>query len=252
MNASLVVAVPGQDRFVRFLWISAIVHLVAIALFVGIAKFPRPEEPPQTLSFELVGVPPRGPAGTPAAPPPAAAPEIAEEPSVPDEAPPPPPPDPMPTVSVKPPAPTRPAPPQSATSRAAEAPRAGTEGGPSRPSTLPAGPLAGSPTGDTLSVGGQGGQPTIMNLWLTQVKFLVERNWSAPAGLEGVVASPEVVFDVALDGRYSRPKLRVKSGNAVLDGRALRTISMVGRFPPVPTGWKADVVTVRYVLDYAH
>lgn len=91
-----------------------------------------------------------------------------------------------------------------------------------------------------------------MNLWLSRVKYQVERNWNAPAGMTGVKASPEVVFDVARDGNYSRPKLRVKSGNAAVDGFALRAISRVDRFPPVPNAWAGDVVTVRYVLEYAH
>lgn len=250
MNASLVSAVPGQDRFARFLWISAIAHLLAVALFVGIAKFPRGQDEREVLSFELVGAPPRGPAGPAASPPPAAAPEASEEPVASEEAVPAPMPDPVPTVSVKPPAPAQPARPSAA--KLPEAPRTGAASGPSAASALPAGPLAGSPTGDTLSVGGQGGQPTVMNLWLSRVKYLVERNWSAPPGLTGVSAAPEVVFDVARDGRHSRPRLRVKSGNAVLDGLALRSVASVDLFPPVPAGWKADVVTVRYVLEYAH
>jgi len=114
------------------------------------------------------------------------------------------------------------------------------------------GPLTGQPTGDTLSVGGQGGVPTVMTLWLSRVKFQVERNWSAPPGLVGVVAAPEVVFEVARDGRPSRPVLRVKSGNAMLDRLALRAVSAVELFPPVPPSWQGQTVAVRYVLEYAH
>lgn len=248
MNASLVAPVPGEDRFVRFLWISAIVHVAVFVGFVIFAKFPRSRDHEDVLSFQLVGEPARGPAGAPASPPPApeapVEPEVAPEPvQLPDEVPFPvakpvatPAPTPVPTPRPVP-APTTPQP---------------NTGSASKQSTLPAGPLAGSPTGDTLSIGGQGGEPTAMNLWLTRVKYLVERNWKAPSGLVGVTATPEVVFDVARDGRPTRPRLRVKSGSTMLDGMALRAVSSVQEFPPVPSSWKSEYVTVRYVLEYAH
>lgn len=240
MSATIVASVPGEDRFVRFLWISAVVHLVLVGVFIGVAKFPKSETDAEILSFELVGNPPRGPAGPPASPPPAPASEALPTPEAAAPV------TPLPEPSI--PVPTsKPADPKPAASKT---PQAGVS--PSSAKPLPAGPLAGSPTGDTLSVGGQGGPPTAMNLWLSRVKYLVERNWTAPQGLPGVAASPEVVFDVARDGRASRPKLRVKSGSPILDGLALRAISSVELFPPVPSSWKSDLVTVRYVLEYAH
>ncbi len=237
MSASVVAPVAGEDRFVRFLWISAVVHCVVAVTAVAVAKYPRaePERPP--LVFELVGAPPRGVPGPPAAPAPA------EEEAPVDEVAPPPEEAPQSVPAPSPVAPPTKAPVSDA--RAAKPSAA-----PS--SKLPAGPAAGDPTGDTLSVGGQGGQPSVMNLWLSRVKFQVERNWNAPEGLSGVTAAPEIVFDVARDGQPSRPKLRVKSGNSVLDALALRTIAVAGRFPPVPSTWQGEVVTVRYVLEYAH
>lgn len=245
MNASLVAPVPGEDRFLRFLWISAIVHVVVFVAFVAFAKFPRSSEQDDVLSFELVGEPARGPAGAPASPPPApeapVEPEAAPEPvPLSDE---------VPFPVAKPVVAPTPAPTPRPVPVPTTQPNTGTA---SKQSNLPAGPLAGSPTGDTLSIGGQGGEPTAMNLWLTRVKYLVERNWKAPSGLVGVTATPEVVFDVARDGRPTRPKLRVKSGSAMLDGMALRAVSSVQEFPPVPSSWKSEFVTVRYVLEYAH
>lgn len=246
MNASLVAPVPGEDRFLRFLWISALVHVVLVAVFVAVAKFPRTDSDLEVASFELVGDPPRGPVGAPASPPPAPASEPVPEPEAATPVPPEPVPVPtMPVTTAKPPVPT---PPEK--SIASKTPQTGAS--PSVAKPLPAGPVAGSPTGDTLSVGGQGGPPTAMNLWLSRVKYLVERNWTAPKGLPGVTAAPEVVFDVARDGKPSRPRLRVKSGNPVLDGLALRAVSSVDLFPPVPSSWKPQSVTVRYVLEYAH
>ncbi len=231
---------PGpQDRFGRFVWISLGVHT---AVFLGVYLATRlPRTPPrEAVVFELVGAPAKGRPGPSTAPAPAPTPETPTPetpvPPEPSPVPPPPPtiPTPDPTIATKP---VKPAP--------ASAP-----GAPA--STLPVGPATGSPTGDTLSVGGEGGVPSAMSLWLSRVKFQVERNWSAPPGLPGVVTSPEVVFDVARDGRHGRPRLRVKSGNEILDRLALRAIAAVDVFPPVPTSWKGETVAVRYVLQYAH
>ena len=90
-----------------------------------------------------------------------------------------------------------------------------------------------------------------MALWLSRVKFQVERNWRAPDGLTGVQAPPEVVFQVARDGRASHVQLRTRSGNPTLDRLALRAVQAVETFPPVPEVWPEDRVVVRYVLQYA-
>jgi protein TonB len=110
---------------------------------------------------------------------------------------------------------------------------------------------AGTLNGDTLSLGGGQGVPSAMGLWLSRVKYLVERNWRAPPGLAGVKDMPEVVFSVALDGRPSMVKMRQKSGNPTLDRLALRAVQSVDLFPPVPSAWPEDKVVLRYVLQYA-
>jgi TonB family protein len=110
---------------------------------------------------------------------------------------------------------------------------------------------AGTLNGDTLSVGGGQGVPSAMGLWLSRVKYLVERNWRAPPGLAGVKEMPEVVFSVALDGRPSMAKMRQRSGNPTLDRLALRAVQSVDLFPPVPSAWPEDKVVLRYVLQYA-
>ena len=90
-----------------------------------------------------------------------------------------------------------------------------------------------------------------MALWLSRVKFQVERNWRAPEGLSGVQAPPEVVFQVARDGRADRIQLKTRSGNTTLDRLALRAVQAVDNFPPIPEVWPEDRVVVRYVLEYA-
>ena len=90
-----------------------------------------------------------------------------------------------------------------------------------------------------------------MAMWLSRVKYAVERNWRAPEGLAGVATMPEVVFQVARDGRPSRVQLKTKSGNPTLDRLALRAVQAVESFPPVPDVWPQNDVVVRYVLQYA-
>lgn len=230
---------PGSesDRFTRFVGISLAIHVVVGIALVVWAFLPSRPDRSEPLIFELVGPPSQGQPGPPAAPPPTPVPE----PPTPDPVPP----DPVPTPTPDPvPLPTP-------TPTPAPTPRPDPTPAPP-PTPLPKGPTAGQPSGDTLSVGGEGGQPTPMTLWLSRVKFQVERNWSAPGGLPGVKTNPEVVFEVARDGRHGRPALRVKSGSDLLDRLALRAISAVDAFPPVPAAWQGQTVVVRYVLQYAH
>lgn len=242
-------AAPGPDRFARFLWSSVAVHVGLVVVAIVVARWPRESDRNPPLTFELVGAPPRGAVGPPTAPPAA---EETTTPAVPEPAVAQPPPPPVPTATMPAPSLPTPKPATQSAAKPASTPTSSTPSTKAPPSPLPAGPLTGQPTGDTLSVGGQGGTPSAMTLWLSRVKFQVERNWSAPVGLPGVQTSPEVVFEVARDGRPGRPKLRVKSGSDMLDRLALRAVSAVESFPPVPSSWQGETVVVRYVLQYAH
>jgi outer membrane biosynthesis protein TonB len=244
-----VLAAPGPDRFARFLWSSVAVHVGLVVVAIVVAKWPRDPARNPPLTFELVGAPPRGAVGPPTAPPAA---EETSAPAVPEPAVAEPPPPPVPAATMPAPSLPTPKPAAQSSTKPASTPTSTAPSTKAPTSPLPAGPLTGQPTGDTLSVGGQGGTPSAMTLWLSRVKFQVERNWSAPVGLPGVKASPEVVFEVARDGRPGRPKLRVKSGSDMLDRLALRAVSAVESFPPVPSSWQGETVVVRYVLQYAH
>lgn len=246
-------------RFDTFVGISIALHAVAAIVLVVLAVLPR-EKPPLTIaSFELVGNPPRGNDGgsSPLPTAPATAPAAPEqEPS--PEAPPPVEPDPAAIARPKPveapPKKTDPVKPDQKPSTAA-APSKGqqTSGQTSNAAQGTSGKpgKAGVPGGDTLSVGGGQGLPSPMALWLSRVKYLVERNWRAPPGLAGIVEMPEVVFSVERDGRASMAQLRKRSGNPTLDRLALRAIQSVDLFPPVPDVWPENKVVVRYVLQYA-
>lgn len=220
----------------RWFWASAGLHAL---LFSGLGALAlrRPAPPLEIATFELVGAPSTGEGGgvpePEEHPAPASAPEAPQDPqeTVPDA-----------RAAIAPEAvrpATRPSASPAPSTPSTSRPQGGGDGAP------------GAPGGDTLSVGGGGGPPSVMALWLSRVKFLVERNWRAPAGLQGVAAAPEVVFSVARDGRAGRPALRVRSGNPTLDRLALRAIEAVDAFPPLPEAWPASKVDLRYVLQYA-
>ncbi len=248
-------------RFDRFVGISLALHAGLAVLVVVMALLPR-EKPPLTIaSFELVGNPPKGedggsspvpvasaPQPDPVEPAPTTEPTPPEEPdptsiavpkplpTTPPAKPQPPKPDPKPSTPV--PTPSEGKQTQGQTASATQ----GTSGKPGK---------TGIAGGDTLSLGGGQGLPSPMALWLSRVKYLVERNWRAPPGLAGITEMPEVVFSVERDGRASMARLRKRSGNPTLDRLALRAIQSVDLFPPVPDVWPENKVVVRYVLQYA-
>lgn len=261
-------------RFDTFVGISIGLHVLAACLLVVFALSPKTKPPLNISTFELVGNPPEGNDGGSSPVPVASGPEpVSDEPAPAEPTPPSaqepttvpvntPPPKPaenaMPSKSVKsPPEPVAQPKPTGKTTPASAATSAsagnqssgatansqqGTTGKPGKKGVI---------DGDTLSVGGGQGLPSPMALWLSRVKYLVERNWRAPPGLAGIKEMPEIVFSVARDGRASMAQLRQRSGNPTLDRLALRAIQSVDAFPPVPDAWPEDKVVLRYVLQYA-
>lgn len=250
------------SRFDTFVGISVAMHLVAASLLVVFALAPKSKPPLNISTFELVGNPPKGNDGGSTPTPVAAGPEPTAQKS-PAAPPPPEEPEPKPAEMAMPtkpvatakPTPLPPVKPQPTSKPTETVPSAGTQASGVASST-PQGNSgkpgkAGVIGGDTLSVGGGQGLPSPMALWLSRVKYLVERNWRAPPGLAGVKEMPEIVFSVARDGRASMAQLRQRSGNQTLDRLALRAIQSVDAFPPVPDAWPEDKVVLRYVLQYA-
>jgi len=258
-------------RFDTFVGISIALHLVAAGLLAVLALAPKTKPPLNISTFELVGNPPKGNDGGSSPVPVAAGPEPVSEEPAPAEptttpvkvAPKTPSPKPaekaMPTKTVAKPEPVAPSKPQPAgkttPASTATGPSVGNQATGATSSTQQGASgkpgKAGVVGGDTLSVGGGQGLPSPMALWLSRVKYLVERNWRAPPGLGGVKDMPEIVFSVARDGRASMAQLRQRSGNQTLDRLALRAIQSVDAFPPVPDAWPEDKVVLRYVLQYA-
>ena len=258
-----------SGRFDAFVWISTGMHVLVVAALLALA-LARPHPKPPEAVFELVGIPPKGNGGgeqvrpTPPAPAPPAQPQSSPTPA--PETPKPIPPSPSKPIPAPPPKhepsdfTAKPVPvptsklPSKPSSKASPSKPASESGKPSSTTATTSGPHTGTPgnaNGDTLSANSGQGLPGPMALWLSRVKFLVERNWRAPDGLADVSAMPEVVFQVERDGLPSMVKLKTKSGNRTLDLLALRAVQSVESFPPVPDVWPEDRVVVRYVLLYA-
>lgn len=249
------------DRFKVFVAISVAIHL-ALVVAALVVSLLQPKQRPKPVAFELVGIPAQGQGGSPERAPQTDRPTDATETRPPPKSQPDPKPQKHPQAAPTPPEPPsahgiakRPVPQQAvAKPNPPDARPDGTKGSQqstAAPSSTEAKPgKAGVPAGDTLAVGNAKGLPSPMAFWLSRVKFLVEQNWKAPDGLSGVQQMPEVVFQVARDGRPSLAQLKVKSGNPSLDRIALRAIQSVPSFPPVPDVWPEDKVVVRYVLQY--
>ncbi|MBK8801082.1 MAG: TonB family protein [Fibrobacteres bacterium] len=257
MNSS-----KADSRFKAFLAVSALVHGIAFVSLIAFSLL-QTKTKSKPVAFELVGIPAKGEGGSPAknpaptkppdaetsAPPPPAQPETTKPntPTTPEQKSPPS----DQGVATKTPTNTKVDPKQAALPTSKTTEKGSTEKTAAASSTDAKPGKQGTPGGDTLSVGSAKGLPSPMAFWLSRVKFLVEQNWRAPAGLSGVTQMPEVVFQVARDGRPSMAQLKVKSGNPSLDRIALRAVQAVSTFPPVPDVWPEDKVVVRYVLQYS-
>lgn len=253
----------ADSRFHAFLAVSALVHVVALVSLIAFSLL-QSHKKTKPVAFELVGVPAKGDGGSPArnpqptkpvdaqtsAPPPPSTPQPAKpnQPAKPTD------PKPVPSdmgVAPKNTSTAKPDPKTSSAPTSKPSEKGSTEKTAAASSTEAKPGKQGVPGGDTLAVGTAKGLPSPMAFWLSRVKFLVEQNWRAPDGLTGVTQMPEVVFQVARDGRPSLAQLKVKSGNASLDRIALRAVQAVSMFPPVPDVWPEDKVVVRYVLQYS-
>lgn len=252
-------------RFDTFVGISIALHLAVALGLVVFAVLPKKTPPLNLATFELIGNPPRGNGGGSSHMPRPALPEPALEEDVPST----PAPSPAEKTPVAPPVVEKamPVPPDKSIkatpdkakiapstapdSKSKPDPKSSTATAQALPGTTGKPGREGVLNGDTLSLGGGQGVPSVMALWLSRVKYLVERNWRAPPGLAGVKEMPEIVFSVARDGRASMAQLRMRSGNQTLDRLALRAIQSVDLFPPVPDAWPEDKVVLRYVLQYA-
>ncbi|MGM0461989.1 MAG: energy transducer TonB [Fibrobacterota bacterium] len=82
--------------------------------------------------------------------------------------------------------------------------------------------------------------------YLNSVENMVQRNWR-PTVRDG---SLQVVlqFTIDRDGKYSSVRIVESSGNSVLDRQARRAVENVGRFNPLPPGYREQKLRINYTL----
>ena len=97
-----------------------------------------------------------------------------------------------------------------------------------------------------------GGQSSARIFYQALLRSLIDKHKEYPlfarrAGLEGTCV---VRCVIARDGSLRRTELRKASGSTHLDGAALRAVSGVGRFPPVPQELGGPEVTFEIPIVF--
>jgi TonB family protein len=111
-------------------------------------------------------------------------------------------------------------------------------------------PPRGQPTGSPQGVG-----TVTMNAsdfpfawYLRQVHGKISERWEGQAR-DG--SQPQVVFEIARDGKVRALAVEKSSGNPLYDQAALRAVSDATPFPPLPEDFKEPLLRVHLRFDYA-
>ena len=134
--------------------------------------------------------------------------------------------------------------------RVASAPSATTPGAPTRATTPPPPVPRGLPTGSPQGVGA-----VTLNAadfpfawYLRQVQNKIGEKWDNQAR-DGT--QPQVVFEIARDGKVNGLKVEKGSGNPLYDQAAMRAIADAAPFPPLPEEFKESFLRVHLGFNYA-
>lgn len=84
--------------------------------------------------------------------------------------------------------------------------------------------------------------------YLRQVQSKIGEKWDAQAR-DG--SQPQVVFEIARDGKVNGLKVEKTSGNPLYDHAALRAITEAAPFPPLPDDFKESLLRVHLGFNYA-
>ncbi len=110
------------------------------------------------------------------------------------------------------------------------------------------GPVAGSET----SVGGVDGADFPYNYYLEIVRGKISQAWEVPQGMvaRGRRIEAVVRFKIMRDGTVAQSIIEVPSGQNIYDQSALRAISMVRRFPPLPQEFGGSFLIVHFQFSF--
>jgi periplasmic protein TonB len=147
----------------------------------------------------------------------------------------------LPTVA-RTPAPSRPAAPPTVSPPPAATPAP-------TPAAAPPAPPAGQPTGTTQGLGSLSLNVSDFPFtWYIQaVHRKIHEQWEGRA-IQG--RQPEVIFEIARDGKLKGLAVSKSSGNPAYDQFALRAVASASPFPPLPQGFEKSVLTIGLQFIY--
>jgi TonB family protein len=125
-----------------------------------------------------------------------------------------------------------------------------TTGPTSRAATPAPPPPRGLPTGSPTGVGAVtlNASDFPFAYYLRQVQSKISEKWE---GLAREGSQPQVVFDIARDGKVTGLKVERSSGNPLYDQAAIRAITDAAPLPPLPEGFTESFLRVHLGFDYS-
>lgn len=110
------------------------------------------------------------------------------------------------------------------------------------------GPVAGSDA----SIGGVDGGSFPYNYYLVIVREKISQAWEIPQGMvaRGRRIEATVQFRIMRDGTIAESTIEVPSGQPVYDQSALRAVSLVRKFPPLPQEFGGRFIVVHFQFGY--
>jgi TonB family protein len=89
-----------------------------------------------------------------------------------------------------------------------------------------------------------------LDQYINVIKELAKGNWEIPSNLRNSQGSTTILFYISKNGNSTGARIDVSSGNLSLDIAALSAVLKSNPFPPLPVGFPADRVGVRFVFAY--
>ncbi|HSF07700.1 MAG TPA: energy transducer TonB, partial [Methylomirabilota bacterium] len=117
------------------------------------------------------------------------------------------------------------------------------------PEAPPPPPPAGQPTGTLQGLGSLSlNVSDFPYTWYIQaVHRKIHERWEGRA-IQG--RQPEVIFEIARDGKLKGVSISKSSGNPAYDQFALRAVASASPFPPLPQGFEKSVLTIGLQFIY--
>ena len=86
------------------------------------------------------------------------------------------------------------------------------------------------------------------NYYLDRVRALIAQNWKAPASQAGL-SEALVHFVIHRDGTFEAVEVRKSSGQGFYDRAAMRAVTSVSRFPPLPQSYSGSELGITVMFN---